>query len=179
MSSSGSKAVVVFESMYGNTELVAESVAAGLAPHVPVEVVNVDDAPSAWPEAELLVLGGPTHAHGMSRANTRAEAARQSASAAQSRRTGLREWLGTLEQAPGSVAVFDTRVAKPRWITGSAALGVARRLRRLGHTLVVPPESFFVDSSSSHIVLAEGEQDRARAWGDDLGTRYTALADRR
>lgn len=38
-------AVVVFESMFGNTESIAEAVGKGLASHAEVDVVNVDDAP--------------------------------------------------------------------------------------------------------------------------------------
>ncbi|MFD9890913.1 flavodoxin family protein [Amycolatopsis sp. NPDC059027] len=175
------RAVVVFESMFGNTELVAEAVGAGLAPHVPVEVVNVDDAPSALDGIGLLVAGGPTHAHGMTRRRTREEAARQARSGTRSKRTGLREWLDTLEKAPAELAtaVFDTRIAKPRWLTGSAAVGAWKRLRLLGCELLVPPESFFVDSSDPGTVLSEGENDRARAWGDGLGARYATLANGR
>jgi flavodoxin len=53
--------LVVFESMFGATEAVAEAIGKGLAVAAPVEVVNVDDAPADLTGVDLLVVGGPTH----------------------------------------------------------------------------------------------------------------------
>ncbi|WP_410659260.1 flavodoxin family protein [Amycolatopsis sp. lyj-112] len=53
------RAMVVYESMFGNTEQVAKAVADGLAPNAEVDVVNIDDVGSVA-EADLLVVGGPT-----------------------------------------------------------------------------------------------------------------------
>ena len=65
-------AVVVYESMYGNTHLVADAVGAGLSTALDVSCVPVSHAdPSVLAGADLVVVGGPTHAHGMSRATTR------------------------------------------------------------------------------------------------------------
>ena len=66
------RALVVFESMFGNGHRVAELVAEGLREAgCEAEVTSVTRAETA-PEVDLLVLGGPTHALGMSRAATRA-----------------------------------------------------------------------------------------------------------
>ena len=66
------RAVVVYESMYGNTHLIADAIGAGLSTAFDVRVVPVS---TAWPEviadANLVVVGGPTHVHGMSQASTR------------------------------------------------------------------------------------------------------------
>src|SRR5262245_51167078 len=66
------RAVIVSESMYGDTHLIADAVAAGLGPGSAVIVVTVCQAsPTVLANADLVVVGGPTHAHGMSRAGTR------------------------------------------------------------------------------------------------------------
>ena len=69
-------ALVVFESMYGNTRAIAEAIAAGLSTRMSVEVKEVGVAPEMIGEdVALLVVGGPTHAHGMSKPETRHTAA--------------------------------------------------------------------------------------------------------
>src|SRR5512140_2593882 len=66
------RAVVVYESMYGNTHLIADAIGAGLEATFDVRVVPVSHAgPEVIADADLVVVGGPTHAHGMSRASTR------------------------------------------------------------------------------------------------------------
>src|SRR5215467_6377634 len=66
------RAVVVYESMYGNTHLVADAIGAGLATAFEVSIVPVSEAsPAVLANADLVVMGGPTHMHGMSRATTR------------------------------------------------------------------------------------------------------------
>jgi flavodoxin len=65
------RAVVVYESMYGNTHLVAGAIGAGLGTVFDVCVVPVSEASAAVLDgADLVVVGGPTHAHGMSRSLT-------------------------------------------------------------------------------------------------------------
>src|ERR1017187_1262068 len=96
--------VIVYESMYGNTHLVAGAIEAGFAPGADVTVVPVSAArPELLDEAALVVVGGPTHVHGMSRAATRkgaAEAAQKPDSGPtlepDALSPGLREWFGTL-----------------------------------------------------------------------------------
>ena len=70
------RALVVFESMFGNTAAVARALAAGLSETLPVDVVEVGSAPiEPDDDVVLLVVGGPTHAFGLSRTDTRHEAA--------------------------------------------------------------------------------------------------------
>src|SRR5579872_93280 len=66
------RAVVVYESMYGNTHLIADAIGAGLGSAFDVSVIPVSEAGSAvLADADLVVVGGPTHIHGISRARTR------------------------------------------------------------------------------------------------------------
>lgn len=156
-----SRTLVVYESSFGNTKSIAEAIAFGLAGDV--ELIEVESAPTTL-DAGLLVVGGPTHAFGLSRRGTRESAANMGAGPAP--RIGLREWLGELSATPATAfATFDTKIRKPR-VPGSAAASAARRLRRLGLQQVISPESFYVVGTPGP--LQEGERDRAHAWGARL-----------
>jgi hypothetical protein len=170
-----SRALVIYESMYGNTEAVAKAIADGLATRVPVDVVEVGGAPAATdPDVALVVVGGPTHAFGMSRPATRRDAAEKTGRTPVSRGAGVREWLEALPARPDlSAAAFDTRVGRPR-VPGSAARAIGRRLRRRGATTVGTPHSFFVEGSEGPV--RDGELDRARAWGTDLAAAVVVSA---
>jgi flavodoxin len=155
--------------MFGNTRTIAEAIASSLAGYGQTELVEVSEAVTELDsDVDLLVVGGPTHAHGMSHKSTRDNAAKQVKEGIVSGRIGLREWLPQVKM-PDSVpvATFDTRFDKPRWFTGSAARGAAKRLRRRGHRMLAPPESFYVTATTGP--LAEGETERAHRWGDNLG----------
>jgi hypothetical protein len=178
-------ALVVFESMFGSTRDVARAVADGLRETVPVRVVEVgalfgEPGGTTIPdEVTLLVVGGPTHAFGMSREKTRASAAREvrpgsgAAGAVISPHTGIREWLDALRMPAHTlrVATFDTRVRRPH-LPGSAAQAAERVLRRRGAVLALPARSFDVLGMSEG--LAEGEIDAARAWGRHLAAALPA-----
>ena len=163
------KALVVFESMFGNTEQIARAVAEGLRASMPVDVAEVIDAPADPPEdVTLIVAGGPTEAFSMSRSNTRAAAAGQGGRPGR-QDVGLREWMEALppRHSNARLVTFDTKIDKMRHLPGSAAKGAAKAGRRHGFDLAAPPESFFVRDTAGP--LLEGELDRARAWGQWLG----------
>jgi flavodoxin len=85
-------AVVVYESMFGNTQTVAEAIAEGLSTTMRVELHEVGAAPAAMErDVDLLVVGAPTHAFGLSRLSTRASAAEQAERPLVSPGIGLRE----------------------------------------------------------------------------------------
>ena len=169
------RALVVFESMFGNTLRIARAVAEGLAPYADAEVAEVGAAPAQpGADVDLVVVGGPTHAFGMSRERTRADAGKQAGGPLVSRGVGVREWLSSLPASSGvSAAVFDTRV-NIRGFPGSAGRAVARRLRSAGYHLIAAPESFYVESTRGP--LADGELDRARRFGDALGRTLRSYA---
>lgn len=164
------RAVVVYESMYGNTHAVAEAIAAGLEAGFETVVVPVEDAsPAVVVDADVVVVGGPTHAHGMSRPSTRkaaVEAAEKPGSGVTVEKEalgpGVREWLDGLRPAPGAAAAFDTRIQAPALLTGQASHGISKALRKHGVREVVPPESFLVTKENR---LVDGESIRAKAWG--------------
>lgn len=162
------RAVVVYESMFGNTKLIADAIAEGLASRVEVERTQVGDAATTiGDDVALLVVGGPTHAFGMSRSATRQSAAEQGARGGGSAEVGIREWLAALERGSTDVAVatFDTRVDKPH-VPGSAARSAQKRLRRLGFRIHAPALSFYVADTDGPLI--DGELERARRWGNRL-----------
>ncbi len=66
------RALIVYESMFGNTHVIADHIATGLRPGYEVTVVPVGDATAELvAAADLLIVGGPTHAHRMSTPGTR------------------------------------------------------------------------------------------------------------
>jgi hypothetical protein len=158
-------AVVVFESLWGNTERIGREIAAGIGEER-TDVVDATSAPSVLDEdVDLLVVGGPTHAFSMSTAMTRESAKQQGAEHTPAR--GIREWIEA-HQSPRRailVATFDTRVVSPR-LPGSAARKAMKRLVGLGYQPVAKPETFGVHGYSGPV--ADGELERARRWGMEL-----------
>jgi hypothetical protein len=173
------RAVVVYESMYGNTHLVADAIGTGLATAYQVDVVAVDRADEPLLEgADLIVVGGPTHAHGMSRASTREAAVAgahkpdgEIALDPDAEGPGLREWFTSLPRLPGQGAAYDTRADLSPMLTGRASKGIRRRLRQQGVNLVAEPESFLVTKQNQ---LVPGEAARAREWGSRMAGRALA-----
>jgi len=162
--------VMVYESMFGNTKTIAEAITERLDEAGDVAVGTADELPPEMVKAAgLLVVGGPTHAHGMARTDARQTVARDGSYAKYGPvlegQESLRGWLERLPTGQAMAATFDTRFAKPRWLTGSAATKIAQRLRAKGYKLV-GTESFLVQTTGGP--LAQGERERAIAWGHQL-----------
>jgi flavodoxin len=166
-------AIVVYESVYGNTRAIAEAIAAGLDA---IAVLPVHRAEGLQETVDLLVVGGPTHMHGLATKRSRHVAAETADEDREvhvdpyaTAEPGLRKWLADL--SPGfahHAASFDTRLDKSPWVTGAAARGIARRLRARD-IAVIASESFLVQDTEGP--LEPGELDRARAWGVELARK--------
>jgi hypothetical protein len=173
------RAVIVYESMYGNTRRIAESIADGLGTTMSVSVIGVSEAdPRTLADADLVVVGGPTHLHGMSRASTRKSAVNAAKSPAHlldvepgAMGAGLRDWFGSLGDYSVKAAAFDTRLDGPAALTGRASKGVAHQLREHGFDLIAEPASFIVTRRDE---LEPDERARARDWGVTLAARVPA-----
>jgi flavodoxin len=153
-------ALVVFDSIFGNTEMVARAVAEVLSTAGPVRTLRVSEVEAGHLEGvTLLVVGSPGQAFGAS--------------------PGLQAWLARLP--PGRcegvlVAAFDTRIdatsirnpiaAFLARRSRVAAAVVEKRLLQLGGSPAGPAEGFFVVQKTGP--LREGETDRARAWARAL-----------
>jgi len=162
--------VVVYESMFGNTEEAARAIALGLSSAASVDLYDVSVAPTIiGSDVDLLVVGGPTHGFGSIHPQTSADATSRTTRPIASQGDGLREWIAQLDVVPGTlVAAFDTKMARPR-LTGSAARRALSRLHHRGAEAVSTPMTFHVDGTTGP--LLEGELDRATLWGHALAQR--------
>jgi hypothetical protein len=177
------RALVAYESMFGNTERVAGAVAAGLrlegADTTVVDVAHSEPVDLA--DVDLLVVGAPTHGFSLSRPASRRDAVRQGARE-DAECAGMREWLGTLEHGdrPVLAAAFDTRVTKVRYLPACASRRAARELAKHGHQMVSAPIGFLVQGVPGP--LESREVDRAIAWARSVAaearTRLTGAVAR-
>ena len=139
------RSIVVYGSRSGNTRRVAEVIASVLQSRGAIDLLSVEEAPSAFPDdTDLIVVGGPTEGHGI----TPPVAA-------------FFDRLTPQSLEGVSAAAFDTRLHWPRLLSGSAASGIAHRLHGLGANLIVPEESFLVTREPQ---LQTGELERAELW---------------
>lgn len=172
------KALVVYESFFGNTQSIARAVAAGLRLEgLVAEAVDVGDATGVEVDAlDLLVVGGPTHAFALSRPSTRDDAVRRGGNRHDTAR-GMREWLSDLPIRDGThlAAAFDTRVSKVRHLPMSAARSAAKILRQRHFTLATSPAGFVVQDVQGP--LEQRELERAISWGRSLARETQARSE--
>jgi flavodoxin len=155
------RAMVVYDSMYGNTKEIAGAIGRALGPQEEVEIVQAGEArPQQLAGLTLLVVGSPTQ--------------RFSPTAATS------EFLKGIPEdgLKGiKVAAFDTRFPEGKIeeirilaffvrLFGYAAEPIAKRLQKKGGELVVPLEGFCVGDTEGP--LLEGELERAVSWAEKI-----------
>jgi flavodoxin I len=157
------KALVVYDSFFGNTEKIARAVGDALAAQADVQTLRVGDVKLGHLAGlSLLIVGSPTRSFSASPAT--------------------KAWLKAL--APNSlrgvkVATFDTRAdmndVNSRALTafvklfGYAAEPIAAGLTKRGGTLVIPAEGFFIVDKEGP--LKDGEIERATAWGRQIAAK--------
>ena len=173
--------VIVYESLFGNTHAIAEAIGEGVRhadQHARVRLARVGETePADVLDVDLLVVGGPTHIHGMTSGRSRRMGLEGEEKKAEStglhldaepgaEGPGLREWFATLPKVGrgNRAAAFDTRLGSH--LAGGASHGIARRLRHHGYELVAPPQGFVVEGTEGP--LSKGERARAQAWGASL-----------
>jgi flavodoxin I len=145
------KTLVIYDSVYGNTERIAQVIAEVIPGEVQVRRVG-QVAAADWEACDLLVVGSPTHGA------LPTEAVQ-----------GLIERIGPPARAAARAATFDTRLTWPfleRW-GGFAAPKMATALQEKGWTLAGAPGGFFVRGLKKG-PLKRGEVERAEAWAKGL-----------
>ncbi|MGD1992456.1 MAG: flavodoxin family protein [Anaerolineae bacterium] len=143
--------LIVYYSRFGNTREIAEAVGETLGAAGPAQVISTDQlGVSDLEEAELVVLGSPTHQMKLPEV--------------------VRPVFESLPRRvlPGTpAAVFDTSYKLSRWLAPfTAAPKLASWLRKLGGKRLVPPETFHVEGREGP--LYAGEIERARAWANSI-----------
>jgi hypothetical protein len=167
------KAVVVYESLWGNTAAIAHAIAEGLGPEAnAVSTAEADRLTIA--DADLIVAGAPVHSMSLPTDQSRKLA-----------RTGnmgpggappdlshpkMRTWLDELPNGRARAAAFDTRVNA--WYGRGAATKILGGLQRAGYQPVARARGFFVSGHrlkpTADGTLCDGEVERARQWGKEL-----------
>jgi flavodoxin len=155
------KAIVIYDSAFGNTEKVAQAIGQALGSPEEVEVVRAGSVtPESLTGASLLVVGSPTQKF-----------------------RPLPSITNFLNGIPGNglegiqVAAFDTRITQSKVdeirilaffvkILGYAAKPIAGRLVKKGGKLAAPPEGFYVAGTEGP--LLEGELERASGWARQI-----------
>jgi flavodoxin I len=145
------KALIVYDSVYGNTEKIARAIAEAIAPSGEVKVVQAGEAsPSELESIDLLIVGSPTHGGRPTPA--------------------IQDLINKMPQPSLqgiNVAAFDTRIpTKLVRVFGYAAGRIAGNLKKKGGTLIASPEGFFVTASKGP--LKEGELERAAGWAKGI-----------
>ena len=152
--------LVLYASVFGNTEKVAQTIGSALTENGTVIVRKVEEVQSAdWQELDAVVVGSPTRAFQATPA-----------------------LMKVLRSIPGyglqgvKAAVFDTRadleMVNSKVLTtmmkffGYADQPIARVLKKKGATLLSPTAGFFVQESEGPLV--DGELERASAWVKSL-----------
>lgn len=166
------EAVVVYESVWGNTAAIANAIAEGLGPNA--RAYATDEVPQERiATADLIVAGSPVFAFSLPTEAMRANILRSETDGPPPdlSHPSLRSWLDALPAGHGRSAAFDTRIWwSPRGATGT----IEKKLASLGYPRLAPAGKFIV--SDKYGPLREGELERARAWGRALRTAMSELA---
>lgn len=159
------RAVVVYESLWGNTAAIARAIAEGIG-----EAARVVPTEGATDEmltgADLVVAGSPLLGFALPTETMRRTIGtdpKHRDHPADLDHPSMRSWLEGLPAGSAGYATFETRIW---WSPGSAAKRIAKMLARAGYRQVAPPEKFLV--TGTYGPLKEGELERARAWGEQL-----------
>jgi flavorubredoxin len=158
------RAIVVYESHWGNTAEIARAIAEGIGPEA--RALNTDEATaSIVAEADLVVAGAPIMAFGLP-SDPMIENAGKDPKAprpADVSHPSLRHWLEALPPSHAAAAAFETKL---RWSPGGATGAIDERFHRAGFRTIAKGQKFVV--SSPYGPLREGELERARTWGGEL-----------
>lgn len=151
---------LVVESCFGNTSQVAAAIAEGIAATgAQVRVLAAADAPARL-EADLVLVGAPTHNLGLPSASSRSQASQRQATAPA---TGVREWIDGIEALGGRVIAFSTKVESR--FAGAASKAIVKALKR--RRVTAERGADFVVAGTVGPLVA-GELERAREWGRTL-----------
>ncbi len=154
------KVLVIYDSVFGNTEKIAQAVGHGFGSQAEVTVLQVGAVtPAHLRNINLLVVGSPTRAFRPTPA--------------------MKKWIATIPKqglAGMKVAAFDTRISVddvesvilPPMIHlfGYAAQPILDSLVKKGGERASDAEGFFVNGTEGP--LKDGELDRATAWGQAM-----------
>jgi len=160
--------LVIYDSVFGNTEKIAQAIAqaigqaiaGGLGAPAEAELLHVAKVQSCRMEdSDLLVVGSPTR--GFRPTEDLANLLERLApNALQGRRVAAFDTRFKADEQKSIVTRFVVKTG------GYAAKRIADRLKKAGAVLIVPPEGFYVADIEGP--LNDGELERAAAWAKSL-----------
>jgi len=159
------KAIVVYESYWGNTAAVAKAIAEGIGPDA--RVMSTSDAKGeALAGAGLIVAGSPIIGFQLPTEKMRNDMAAKPGKAPAPpdlAHPSMRSWLESLPEGSGKAAAFETGF---RLSPGGSAGTILKMLKASGYEPVAKKERFLVKGSYGPV--RDGELERAKAWGAEL-----------
>jgi len=159
------KAIVVYESYWGNTASVARAIAEGFGPDAKA-MSTAEAKGDALAGVGLVVAGSPIVAFALPTEKARNDMAAKPGKAPSPpdlSHPSLRSWLESLPKGSGRAAAFETGF---KLSPGGSAATILKMLKGLGYEPVAKKERFQV--KGSYGPLREGELERAKAWGAEL-----------
>jgi hypothetical protein len=157
------KAVVVYESLWGNTAAIARAIAEGIGGDA-VALTTDEATGSAIEGADLIVAGAPLLGFNLATEEIRKSIGNDKAAPTPDlAHPSMRSWLGSLPSGTGRCAGFETRIW---WSPGSAAKKASEGLRKKGYSAAGADEKFIV--TGKYGPLKDGEIERAKRWGAQL-----------
>ena len=169
-------ALVVYESLWGNTAAIAHAISEGIGEGTVVRHTG-EITPAEAATAELLVLGAPVHAFSLPSAATKKSVAERRLApgdlAPDLSQPPLKAWLEDLPAATAVAAAFDTRVRGPLGHGGASK--IEKLLEQRGYRIADHSQGFYIinekNVKAAGSMLRPGEIDRARKWGQLLASR--------
>jgi hypothetical protein len=166
------EAIVVYESVWGNTAAIARAIAEGLGEGT--QAYATDAVPAErLANADLIVAGSPVFAFSLPSEGTRRKLLQSETDGPTPdlSHPSLRTWLDGMPAGKGFAAAFETRIWwSPRGATGT----IEKKLAKAGYQRLDTAEKFVVQDKYGP--LREGEVERARVWGARLRASLTAPA---
>lgn len=162
------KAIVVYESYWGNTASVAQAVAEGMGEGARA-LSTSEAAGEAMTGVGLLVAGSPIIAFGLPSEKSRKDMAgrpdKKAPSPPDLSQPALRTWLVDLPQECGGAkcAAFETGY---KLSPGGSANPILKMLEGKGYKPVAKKQRFLVQGNYGP--MKDGELDRAKEWGAEL-----------
>jgi flavodoxin len=154
------KTIVIFDSIYGNTKAIAESITQGIAGDI--KVLNVKDADiSELKNLDLLIVGSPTHGGRPSK--------------------DIKAFLDSIPRNALKnirIAAFDTGISPEGKgflmrtiinIFNYAAKPISCSLAKKGGIVIAEPEGFIVEGREGP--LKAGELERATRWAREISQK--------
>ena len=159
------KAIVVYESHWGNTAAVARAIAEGIGPEAQA-LSTAEAVGEALADVDLIVAGAPLIAFSLpteTMLKSLADNQGKDPTPPDLTHPSMRSWLEGLPKGNSRAASFETRIW---WSPGSAAKTIEQGLVQAGYKILSKGQRFIVQDKYGP--LRDGELEKARQWGAEL-----------